>query len=275
MFKKLILTIFFLLEGYCFTNLSFGQENNPIEFSVIPSIGFNFSFLQLSSGSSLKNFNYTKGLIGSRVFFWGIGLQAKWNNDLNTTISIGQTYLGGGFRYDYFPNPPETGTTNGFSTAGSITNSFSLNFEKKLWCSSDLEVENIKFSSTLNLLWGAGFYWIPPSDRTINTYHSYDSRGMEEWEITTPKNNFTGIVNIGLNNQFFINRKPSLKIGILYSYGLNASRETEYKINYFNNDNSNEDFNALTGKHRLLLYLEYPIVFYKNKAQKELIKKGK
>ncbi len=272
MYKKTILTIFFLLGGYFFTNNAFGQDDKSFEISIVPSVGFNFSFLQMSPGSSMKEFNYTKGLVSSGDFFWGIGLQARWNNDLTTSIAVGQTNMGGGFKYGFSPNQEKKGNSNGFHTSSSITNSFSLNFEKKLWYSSDFEFKKLHFSSMLNLLWGAGFYWIPPLDRAIPDSNSYNRGGMNERDITVPKNNFTGIINVGLTNQFFINKKPSLKIGVLYSYGLNASRETKYEINYFNNDDPNENFNVLTGKHRVLLYLEYPIVLYRNKAQKEFIK---
>src|SRR5690606_15588709 len=220
-------------------------------------------------GYSVKNFNYTTGLAGSRDFYWGIGLQARVWNDWKATIALSQMFIGGGFRYALDPIPSLRVKTYGISLNSEITNAFTLNVEKKLWRSKDLNIKNIGLSTEVNLLGGVGVYWIPPADRVVDTLMKKSSNGIERQTIFIPKNNVSGMVNVGLTNQFYINNRPSLKLGVMYSYGLTPSREFQYKINYFYDDNPHENFNVVTGKHRLLVYLEYPIVLYRNKAQKE------
>lgn len=248
------------MEGYSFSKQSFAQNQSAIELALVPSIGFSFSFFELANGYSMNDLHHTQRLIGRKDFYWGIGLQARYLNDWTATASISEAWMGGGYSSKY-----------NFGWASEITYNFSLNFEKKLYESAALKLWNQRFSYRANLLFGAGIYWIPPSDRVKDTLVS-NNFGVYETFISRPKNNVSGIVNIGFTNQLFHNKKPKLKFGILYTYGWMPSREFTYELTYLRADNAQENFKVNTGKHRLLLYLEYPIILYRNKAQKEYYK---
>lgn len=259
--KSILIAIsLFIIEGYSLSYKASAQSYPELEVSLVPSVGFSFSFFELANGYSMKDLYYTQKLIGSKDFYWGIGLQARYLNDWTVTASISDAWMGGGYSSKY-----------NLSWASEITHNFSLNFEKKLYESAALKLWNQRFSYRANLLFGAGIYWIPPSDRVKDTLVS-NNFGVYETFISRPKNNVTGIVNIGFTNQLLYNKKPKLKFGILYTYGWMPLREFSYELTYLRADNAQENFKVNTGKHRLLLYLEYPIVLYRNKAQKEYYK---
>src|SRR5690606_29668756 len=259
--KTIFITIsFFLLEGYSFSKQSFAQNQSAIEFALVPSIGFSFSFFELAKGYSMNDLHHTQRLIGRKDFYWGIGLQARLLNDWTVTASISEAWLGGGYTSKY-----------NSSWTSEITYNFSLNFEKRVYETTSLNLWNQKFSYRLNLLLGSGIYWIPPSDRVVEI-SSGTQFGVYKKFTSTTKNNVSGIVNIGFTNQLFHNKKPKLKFGVLYTYGWMPSREFTYELTYLRADNAQENFKVNTGKHRLLLYLEYPIILYRNKAQKEYYK---
>lgn len=208
----------------------------------------------------MSNLHHTQRLTGSKDFYWGIGLQTRYRNDWTVTASISEAWLGGGYASKY-----------NLSWVSEIAYNFSLNFEKKLFESRALKLWNQKFSYRANLLYGVGIYWIPPSDRVVET-SSGTQFGVYSNLTSTPKNYVSGIVNIGFTNQLFHNKKPKLKFGVLYTYGWMPSRAFTYELTYLRADNAQENFKVNTGKHRLLLYLEFPIVLYKNKTQKEYYK---
>lgn len=251
------------MDGYGSAQGQQDKASDAIELSIEPSLGFNFSFPIVRETN--RPFEYTKGSIGSRDFYWGINLKGKWNNNISASLILDQAWYGGGFKYNLNPKYPSTGSHTSFRTAFSA----SINIEKTIL---NYEIsKNLNLSGNFNFLFGSGFYALPKPNRnyieekriTMDRFASFDMKA-------SPLSDYVGIINIGVNNQFFLKRRDLFKIGVLYSYGFKYLSKTEYNVTYFYDEN--ESFTLYEGRHRILTYLSYPLIFYRNKAQKEYLK---
>lgn len=259
--SKIIILLALLMGGLNLIPKSNAQNLKEIEISVVPQFGFSFSYFELAKGFSKNNLINTKRFIARKDFYWGLGFQARYHNDWITTATISNFFMGGGYQTQHF----------GKSTTSEITNCFSLNIEKNILKSNQFTVLKQDICFNVNILWGAGMYWIPPSDRVIET-NSGVVFGVYRELNSTPLNNVSGNVNIGLTTQLLVNKKPKLKLGVIYTYGWSPSRTFDYKLIYPVPINPEENFKINTGKHRLCLSMEIPIVLYRNKLQKKYYK---
>src|SRR5690554_3610392 len=107
-----------IIEMYSFSYKASAQGHPELEISLVPSVGFSFSFFELAKGYSMNDLHHTQRLIGRKDFYWGIGLQARFLNDWTVTASISEAWLGGGYTSKY-----------NSSWTSEITYNFSLNFE--------------------------------------------------------------------------------------------------------------------------------------------------
>lgn len=256
--KTLLLTVFLLLGGKLFVLGANAQEQPKLELSLIPSIGFNFSYSQLAKGYIRKDLVYTN-LYPARDFYWGLGLQANYNNDWIVSMILCETGIGGGFRAK---------DQRISSTASASTDGLLLNIEKGLFETKPINILKQKVSYKFNLLWGVGINWIPKPDR-IKIEIRKDIFGIYTIRTSSPVNDISGNVTIGFTNVIQINKKSTLKLGAIYTYGLAPSMRFDYQLTYtYLPKNPEENFSIYTGRHRMLLFLEYPIILYKNKAQK-------
>lgn len=282
----MILAISFFLGGYGFFGKLYAQENKPISVALIPKIGCNFSYYHLTQKSARKNFRYTTGLVASRDFYWGLGLQLSLWHQLKATLTLSQTFVGGGPEYQ---NLYKEHFANDYKDILSFpVDLFTLNFSRKVWCFHMRHFKGKDFSSEFDVLFGAGVLWITKNNRvkqsdmtgwgSMNYQHTWNFDNATT-RTFIPKNYYSGIINVGLTYQLKINKKGRLLLGIRYSYGLDATWLVKYKSDYYYDDivkniydHSSEDFNAETGRHQFVVFMGYPINLYRNKAQKEYLK---
>ena len=55
------------------------------------------------------------------------------------------------------------------------------------------------------------------------------------------------------------------------SYGFQPTESIYFNVHYTLVENVFDEFTVFAGKHRLLFYMEYPIVLYRNNAQKDFV----
>src|SRR5690554_343629 len=259
----------FILSTFKVTNAY--QKESPFEIALVPSVSpFNFSYHTFVKGNFIQQPKYTKGLIGSTGFYWGLGLQFYLWNEWTATFNLSQADIGGGFKAELMHGNGHVYSKSRHTGMIGL-NQFSLNVEKELWRSKSFNISNIQFNLSTQILLGLGINKV--GNYNLTNSHTYSDYGGLHY-IRTSKviNQNSGAVNIGWTNQIYINNKQSLKLGILYSYGFRPIEKEHYNINYFHHD-AKDEFTVLTGKHSLLLYAAYPIVLYRNKAQRDFVGK--
>lgn len=278
-----------LLLGGCYPCTLHAQENKSISISLIPKIGYTYSYYHLTSKSYRKNFRITTGLGGCKIFYWGLGLQLGLWNEWKATLTLSQTYIGGKQNYDFsrFSNLPKGQRFDENHRSFAFpTNFLTLNFAKKVWRFRMGAIKDISLASELDVLFGAGIMWIPKNSNVQKEQWVWGMTKENRWIldnlagfVATPTNYTVGILNAGFTYRLFINHKARLVLGAQYSYGLQASyliayKSTYYYDNYITNvhEHSIEDFNAETGRHQFTIFIGYPIALYRNKAEKKYLK---
>jgi len=249
------------------------QKESPFEIALVPSVSpfMDYSYYILDKTAPYPSIEYTQ-LKSSKSFYWGLGLQAHLWNDWQVTLNISETYLGGGIK----PNSKYKDIIyrlGGWFESGKSTNQFSLNVEKGLYQSPTFQLKDFNLSFKNNVLIGMGMNWFSYYD-TVGERKSYaNSHPFNFIKISDVINTYTATVSIGWTHQLFINYRQSLKLGVLYSYGFQPMQSIYYNVNYILVDNISEEFNVFAGQHRLLFYAAYPIVLYRNKAQRDFVGK--
>lgn len=290
--KKIASTILAssLLAGGCYPCLLSAQESNAISISLIPQIGYNYSYYHLTSKSYRKDFRITTRLGGAKDFYWGLGLQLGLWNEWKATLTLSQNYVGGELSSDYarFPNLPAGQRFSTERTSHSFpTNFAALNFEKKIWRLPMGAIREVYLTSEWDILFGAGVMWISKysgvqgqswvsGDRPYtNAWHVYNTTSF----TATPVNYRVGILNAGFSYRLYVNNKARFVLGAEYTYGLHATYYDVYQSSYYYDNNvsnihesSKEDFNAEIGRHQFTICVGYPILLYRNKKQKEYLK---
>lgn len=213
---------------------------------------------ELDRGSSKSNFYHTKGFLPARDFYWGLALSAKYKNDWSASISIGETYIGGGLTGPHLSN----------TTASHIfTNA--LMIEKNVFTTNSINILNQKAQLGFHAIGGLGLYWIPNFDTVSDFFQGILLGGVYMERKISTVNRITGNANIGFSTHVMVNKKTRFKISLLYTYAMQVSSKFEYKLIYPFIDNREEQFSTLSGRHRFSIYGEIPINLYRNKAQKK------
>lgn len=280
-----------LIGGVCYPFQLHAQGNQAISISLVPQIGFNYSYYHLSSKAYRRNFRITTKMGGMRDFDMGIGLQLGLWDEWKALLTIDQTYIGGNVdnNFSNFSNLPKDAIFSndkiGYSTS---INLFALNFSKKVCRFRMGKIKGIQLSSELDVLFGAGVMW-RRSNVVDKKSISIDNKPLfDTWHVSsivgyvvTPTYNNAGILNIGASYHLYFNKKERFTFYARYSYGLHLLSNMDYKsAYYFDNDPTNfhessiENFKAEIGRHQFTLSIGYPIALYRNKAEKSYLKEA-
>jgi len=268
--RKVFLSLSLILLSNSFSSYAY-QKESPFEISLVPSVSpFGFSFYVFDEGSYFQEPKYTKRLMGSTGFYWGLGLQFYLWNEWTATFNLSQADFGGGFKSELMHDNGHI-YAKFYLTTSMTLNQFSLNLEKELGQLKLKTISNYSSRISSKVLFGlkinkVGNYFLSDSR------NYYDHRGLEFNRYSEVINLNSGAIDIGWTNQIYINNRQSLKLGIIYSYGFRPIEKENYKVDYFYHGVKDE-FTVLTGKHSLLLYAAYPIVLYRNKAQRDFVGK--
>lgn len=208
--------------------------------------------------------------MGSTGVYWGLGLQLHFMEDWYATLKIAQMYFGGGFKSELMHDNGHV-YAKYYITSAIHINQYSLNIEKEFWRSKPLNISNAPINLSTKALFGIKINQIG-NFPLIDTFSRYDNRGLYFTQTSNVIHLNSVALDIGGSTQLFINNKQSLTLGVIYSYGFQPIEKEHYEIDYFYHGLKDE-FTVLTGKHSLLLYAAYPIVLYRNKAQRDLIGK--